>query len=101
MNKDLAREESMKLFGMEPEKGRWIFVILGLIINICIGSVYAWSVFSKPLAKIFSIGAAESLLPYTISLAVFAITMPFVGGSLDRFGPKKMVIIGGIVVGIG
>ncbi len=27
-----------KLFGMEPEKGRWILVILGMIINLCLGA---------------------------------------------------------------
>jgi OFA family oxalate/formate antiporter-like MFS transporter len=37
-----------RLFGMKAETGRWIFVILGFIINICLGSVYAYSVFKLP-----------------------------------------------------
>jgi OFA family oxalate/formate antiporter-like MFS transporter len=43
-----------KLFGMEPEKGRWILVILGLIINLCLGSIYSWSVFVGPLTNYFT-----------------------------------------------
>lgn len=86
---------------MEPEKGRWLFVVLGLLINLCIGSVYAWSVFTKPLSKLFMIGATESIMPYTVSLAIFAITMPLIGSALDKYGPRKIAIIGSCVVGIG
>jgi MFS family permease len=89
------------LFGMAPEKGRWIFIVLGLVINLCLGSIYAWSVFRKPLQTYFSVGATESLLPFIIFLAVFAITMPLVGGMLDRYGPKTLTIVGGVIVGIG
>ena len=32
-----------RLFGMEMKKGRWIFVILGLLINLSLGSIYAAS----------------------------------------------------------
>jgi MFS family permease len=91
----------MKLFGMDPEKGRWIFVVLGLLINLCLGSIYAWSVFRLPLQTLFSVNATESLVPFIIFLALFAFVMPLAGGPLDRHGPKKLTIVGGIVVGIG
>ncbi|MDD1717443.1 MAG: OFA family MFS transporter [Methanoregulaceae archaeon] len=91
----------MRVFGMSAERGRWMFVIVGLVINLCLGSIYAWSVFRKPLQSYFSVGATESLLPFIIFLAVFAITMPLVGGILDRYGPRRLTVIGGVVVGIG
>jgi MFS family permease len=93
--------DGLKLFGMPAEKGRWVFVILGLLINLCMGTIYAWSVFRKPLEKVFAIGATESLLPYIVFLALFALLMPFAGGPLDRYGPKKMTILGGILLGVG
>ncbi len=96
-----SSETDVQVFGMPAERGRWVFVIVGLVINICLGSIYAWSVFRKPLQTYFSVGATESLLPFIIFLAVFAITMPLVGGLLDRYGPKKITVIGGIIVGIG
>jgi MFS family permease len=86
---------------MPPERGRWIFVLLGLAINLAIGSIYAWSVFRKPLEKFFAVGATESLLPFIVFLAVFAFTMPLVGGLLDRYGPRLLSIAGGVIVGAG
>ena len=91
----------VKLFGMPAEKGRWVFVILGLIINLCLGSIYSWSVFRLPLQKMFAVDATASLLPFIIFLALFAFVMPFAGGPLDKYGPRNLTILGGITVGIG
>lgn len=95
----MAKE--IKVFGMPAEKGRWIFVVLGLLINICLGSVYSWSVFRKPLEELFNIGATESGLPFMFFLAFFAILMPFAGGPLDRYGPRIITMLGGALVGLG
>jgi len=90
-----------KLFGMPAETGRWMFVVLGFIINICLGSVYAYSVFRGPVAKLLSMNATEAGLPFMAFLALFAI-MVFVGGQiLARLGPKMLGMLGGIIVGAG
>ncbi len=93
--------EEIKIFGTSAEKGRWIFVALGLTINLCLGSVYSWSVFRKPLEQLFSAGATESGLPYMFFLAFFAILMPIAGGPLDKYGPRVITILGGVTVGFG
>ena len=73
--------EAPALFGMHPEKGRWVLVVLGLVINLCLGAVYAWSVFVHPLTEYFTatlhqpVTAGEVLLPYSVILSVFAVTM--------------------------
>ncbi len=94
-------ETKKQLFGMDPKKGRWIFVLIGISINLCLGSIYAWSVFSKPLEEAFNIGATESLLPFIVFLATIAIVMPFAGGPLDRYGPKKLIVLGALLAGAG
>jgi OFA family oxalate/formate antiporter-like MFS transporter len=90
-----------KVFGMKPESGRWLYVVIGLILNLCLGTVYAWSVFRKPVEKFFSIGATQSLMPFILFLAFFAILMPFGGRLIQKLGPKIVGIIGGALVGIG
>jgi len=90
-----------KVFGMDAEKGRWGFVILGFVINICLGSVYAYSVFAKPVRELMNVSATQAGLPFMIFLAFFAI-MVFVGGQLiAKLGPRNLGILGGVILGIG
>jgi len=93
--------ERESVFGMKAESGRWLFVILGFIINICLGSVYAYSVFAKPVRTLLKISATETQLPFMLFLAFFAIFV-FVGGQLiAKLGPRNLGILGGVVVGAG
>ncbi len=90
-----------KVFGMPAESGRWLFIVLGLIMNVCLGAVYAYSIFKGPVEKAFNVSAFQGNLPFMVFLAFFAVTM-FVGGQImEKLGPKKLSIIGGIIVGIG
>ncbi|MCQ1537990.1 OFA family MFS transporter [Methanocalculus taiwanensis] len=95
------------LFGLPLEKGRWIFVLSGLIINLCLGSIYAWSVFVTPLTEYFmtdlgkTVTAGEVLMPFSIFLAAFAIAMPLAGKYIDIWGPRKTTIVGGLLTALG
>jgi len=90
-----------KLFGMPAEKGRWMFVVLGFIINICLGSVYAYSVFRGPVSKLLNMSATEAGMPFMVFLALFAIMVFFGGLLLAKLGPKMLGWLGGVVVGVG
>jgi MFS family permease len=96
----------MKVLGMEAEKGRWVLVLLGMIINLCLGSIYSWSVFVTPLTNYFvnlgqSVTANDVLLPFSVFLAFFAIAMPLTGRFIESHGPRKVTIAGGILTGLG
>ncbi|MDN7024825.1 OFA family MFS transporter [Methanoculleus sp. FWC-SCC1] len=99
--------EHTTIFGMPPEKGRWLLVTLGLLINLCLGSIYSWSVFVTPLTEYFTetlgetVTAAEVLLPFSVFLAFFAIAMPFSGKYIETLGPRTMTILGGVLTGAG
>ena len=92
---------------MEPERGRWILVLLGLIINLCLGTIYSWSVFVAPLTAYFTktlgqtVTAGDVLLPFSVFLAFFAIAMPFTGKYIEKYGPRNVTIVGGILTGLG
>ena len=90
-----------KVFGMEAEQGRWIFVLVGMLMNICLGAVYAFSVFKTPLQDLWGISATQSSLPFMIFLAVFAVAMALAGGLVGSWGPKRTSILGGMLVGAG
>lgn len=91
----------VKLFGLPAEKGRWLFIPLGLTVLLCLGTVYSWSIFRKPLEKLLTIGATQSLLPFTVLLVVFAILMPITGFYIDRFGARNLTAVGGVITGLG
>ncbi len=77
------------------------FPLLGLIILMCLGTIYSWSVFRKPLESMFDAGATESGIPFMIFLAAFALAMPFAGFMIDKIGPRATTIIGGVIVSAG
>ncbi len=91
-----------QVFGMPARSGRWLFVVLGLIMNVCLGAVYAYSIFLGPVRKEFpDISAFQANLPFMVFLAFFAILMFFGGRVMEKLGPRKLGIIGGIIVGLG
>ncbi|OPY38430.1 MAG: Major Facilitator Superfamily protein [Methanoregula sp. PtaU1.Bin051] len=96
-----------KLLGMPPEKGRWALVVAGLIINLCLGAVYSWSVFVQPLTGYFtgSLGQAvtvnDMLMPYSVILAVFAVTMALTGTFVETHGPRNVTVAGCVLTGLG
>jgi len=96
-----------QILGMPPEKGRWMLVTAGLIINLCLGTVYSWSVFVSPLTDYFTtalgqtVTANEVLLPYSVILAVFAVTMALTGRFVETHGPGKITVIGCVLTGLG
>jgi MFS family permease len=77
------------------------------MINLCLGSVYSWSVFVGPLTDYFTgelgltVTVNDILMPFSVFLAVFAITMPFTGKIIDRYGPRNVTIFGCVLTGLG
>lgn len=90
-----------RVLGLSEERGRWGFVALGFLANLCMGAVYAFSVFRKPLEAEWGITATQSGLPFMVFLAVFALGMALAGGLVEKWGPKKAGILGGVLVGLG
>jgi MFS transporter, OFA family, oxalate/formate antiporter len=96
----------LKVFGFPAQQGRWLFLPLGIITLLCLGTVYSWSIFRTPLEKALSkpgvtINATETLLPFAVLLVVFAIVMPIAGRYIEHYGAAKMTAVGGTIVGLG
>src|SRR5690625_3661924 len=66
----------------------WMVAISGTIINLCLGVLYAWSVFSKALQDNLGFTATETSIPYSVAVIVFALFMVPAGIMLDRLGPR-------------
>ena len=92
---------------MNLTKKRWVTLIACCLINLCLGSIYAWSVFASSMAEFLSarngitLTTGDLAIVYTVANSVGPITMITGGWFNDKFGPKKVILIGGIMVGIG
>ena len=88
-----------KVFGLPAASGRWLFVVLGIVMNVCLGAVYAYSIFLKPVKEAFAgISAFQANLPFMVFLAFFSVLMFFGGRVMEKLGPRKLGMIGGIIV---
>jgi hypothetical protein len=71
---------------------RWSIAVAGVLLQVALGAVYAWSVFRAPLTKQFGWSISEVTLTFTISIFVLGITAFFGGGSQMQFCLTSLVI---------
>jgi OFA family oxalate/formate antiporter-like MFS transporter len=80
---------------------RWLVLLSTTIIMFIAGSVYAWSVFQRPLMQLFKWSVSETSLAFTINISIVPVSF-IVGGLVqDRYGPKRVIFAGGLLFSIG
>ena len=80
----------------------WVVVaVCTLMIGITYGLMYSYSVFFKPLADYFSWDRATVSVVYSASLVIRGAFAVGVGWLADRYGPVKLSIFCGIMIGVG
>ena len=87
-------------------KRGWVVTAAGLGLNLALGILYAWSMFSKQMTEALDKGGfgwsrTQATLPYTIAIACFALMMVPAGRLQDKLGPRLVATIGGAMCGIG
>jgi OFA family oxalate/formate antiporter-like MFS transporter len=80
---------------------RWGIALAGIVLQIVLGSVYAWSVFRAPLTKQFHWTISQVTLTFTISIVVLGIAAFFGGLWLNKSGPRVVGVTGALLYGIG
>jgi len=80
---------------------RWWVVFGGILIQLCLGAIYAWSAFTTKLTDA-GFSRPQTQLVFTLGLVTFAVVMALVAGRWQKkAGPRKVAITGGIVLGLG
>ena len=81
---------------------RWIPLLGGVLGSTTCGALlYAWSVFIKPLNAEFGWNRADISMAFSICVLVFGLTTFVAGKMSDKYGPRIVVAIGAIILGIG
>jgi len=87
---------------MEQNLGnRYRFVAAAIVMQLCLGALYSWSVIRGPLESVHGWDKAQSIAPYRYSVAFFAIAMIIAGFWQDKKGPRLVGSVGGIFLGTG
>ena len=80
---------------------RWIALFASIIMQSCLGMVYAWSAFVPALEREHQITAARSGLVFGVCIASFTVSMVFGGQLQKKYGPRIVGLIGGLIFFLG
>lgn len=92
---------------MNLTQQRWRLLAVSCLINLFAGSIYAWSVFGSALAARLSdltgvaVTGADLALAFGIANGLGPVPMIFGGAVNDRFGPRFVIMAGGLLMGLG
>ncbi len=80
---------------------RWVIAVAAVIMQLCLGAVYGWSVFVKPLISTEHWTLTQVSLTFTLSIVCLGAGTVLGGLWQDRVGPRLVATVAGILYGIG
>jgi MFS transporter, OFA family, oxalate/formate antiporter len=84
-----------------PASGRWLQLIIGIVCMVMIANLqYGWTLFVGPIDAKYHWGRAAIQVAFSIFVITETWLVPVEGWFVDRFGPRIVVVIGGVLVGI-
>lgn len=83
------------------KKNKWLIVLSAIGIHICIGSVYAWSVLTKPIMQAMGFTLQETTWTFSIAILFLGLSAGFLGSYVEKHGPRRSGLVSTIFFGIG
>ena len=87
-----------------PRSARHSWVLLGasfVTFTVSSACMQSYTVFLVAFIEAFGWSRGESSIAYSVSQLVGGVTSPLVGVLVDRFGPRRLVLIGGVLLSLG
>jgi OFA family oxalate/formate antiporter-like MFS transporter len=86
---------------MRNAPNRWIIALVGVWLQLFLGTVYAWSYFQQPLVDKY--GWTNTSVAWTFSLTICCLGLAAAWGGMKvpRYGPRKLAIVGSVLFGLG
>lgn len=69
-------------------KNRWLIALSAVGIHICIGSVYAWSVLTKPIMEQMGFSLQETTWTFSLAILFLGLSAGFMGTFVEKYGPR-------------
>ena len=80
---------------------RWLPLMGGVLMNLALGVIYAWSVFVQPIEEEFGWTRADTSVVFTIAILSIGSWFVVAGLLQDRFGPRPIAAFGGVLYAVG
>lgn len=92
-----------------PGYNRWRVPLASVAIHLCIGSVYAWSIYNPPLTKSIGVVASaaddwtlgEVVWIFTVAIVALGLAAAIAGRWLEKVGPRKVGVVAALCWGGG
>ena len=82
-------------------RNRWIVVIGAILIQLALGTIYSWGTLTIFISPYLNEVKELTVFVFGVGLLSFAITMIFAGQLQQKYGPRNVAILGGILMGAG
>jgi OFA family oxalate/formate antiporter-like MFS transporter len=80
---------------------RWTIAAAGVVMQIALGAVYAWSVFRIPLTTTYGWTVSQVTLVFELAIFTLGIAAFFGGWWMKRKGPRVVALVAGLCYGAG
>jgi MFS transporter, OFA family, oxalate/formate antiporter len=85
-----------------PASYRWLQLFMGIVCMAMIANLqYGWTLFVNPISEKYGWTRAAIQVAFTIFVLTETWLVPFEGYLVDKYGPRPVVMVGGILCGIG
>jgi len=82
-------------------QNRWAVAAAGVIMQLLLGTVYAWSVFKKPFMAAHGWSNEQVGLAFTIVILLIGVAAAFGGKFVDKAGARKVATLAAVLFGLG
>jgi MFS family permease len=86
---------------MSAIQNRWVIAFAGIVVMLCVGTVYSWSIFTNVFVAGFKWSTQETTLAFELAIFFLGLGAFFGGRWQDRVGPRTVTIVGVILWGAG
>ena len=78
---------------MQQTKNKWLIALSAIGIHICIGSVYAWSVLTKPIMEAMGFSLKDVTWTFSLAILFLGLSAGFLGSYVEKYGPRKSGLV--------
>ena len=74
---------------------------MGTLTHLCLGTVYAWSFFQTPITELCGWSNTKVAWAFSFSIFMLGVAAAWGGTKIDKYGPRKLAITGGVLYSLG